>query len=91
LHYCTSDRDADPIATQLQTLCADLPGVRLRIHGARQGERLSAGRLVGGSEPDRVTEFWFCGPAGLAKALRQGLRRAGERRWRWHQEAFALR
>jgi predicted ferric reductase len=91
LHYCTADRDADPIAAQLQSLCADLPGLQLRIHGARQGERLSAGMLIDASDPARQTEFWFCGPAGLAAALRSGLQREARGGWRWHQEAFALR
>ena len=42
LHYCTRDRAADPFVARLESLCASLPGVRLQVHGAQQGEVLTA-------------------------------------------------
>jgi predicted ferric reductase len=38
-------------------------------------------------------EIWFCGPSGLAEALRNGLRAMGGmgRQPRFHQEAFEMR
>ncbi|NHC06201.1 ferredoxin reductase family protein [Azonexus fungiphilus] len=86
LHYCTRDRERDPFVARLQALCAGLPGVRLRVHGAAQGERLDADALLAGR--GGPAEVWFCGPAGLAGALRDGL---GRQVRRFHQEAFRMR
>jgi len=86
LHYCTRDQDADAFVPRLQALCATLPSVQLHIHGARQGQALQATAL-----PCTVkAEIWFCGPNGLADALRSGLRALGARP-RFHQEAFEMR
>jgi len=86
LHYCTRDRLADPLVDRLQAACAALPGIQLRVHGAAQGETLDpAALLAGGSGP---ADLWFCGPAGLAQALRKGLAGAD---LRFHQEAFQMR
>lgn len=86
LHYCTRDQATDPFVPRLQALCATLPGVRLQVHGARQGAVLNAASLG----ESRNAEIWFCGPSGLAKALREGLRAMG-RGARFHQEAFEMR
>lgn len=86
LHYCTRDRDTDAFVPRLQKLCATLPGITLHIHGARQGAVLKAESL---GEP-KGAEIWFCGPSGLADALRQGIRAMGWRP-RFHQEAFEMR
>lgn len=86
LHYCTRDRERDPFVQRLETLCSTLPGVHLHVHGARQGNALQASAL--GDAKD--AEVWFCGPTGLADALRAGLARLG-RRPRFHQEAFEMR
>jgi predicted ferric reductase len=86
LHYCTRDRSTDAFVPRLEQLCATLPNVRLHIHGARQGATLKAASL---GEPKNA-EIWFCGPSGLADALRQGMRAMGWR-LRFHQEAFEMR
>lgn len=86
LHYCTRDRDTDAFVPRLQKLCATLPGITLHIHGARQGAVLKAESL---GEP-KGAEIWFCGPSGLADALRQGIHAMGWRP-RFHQEAFEMR
>ncbi|MDP3865924.1 MAG: FAD-binding oxidoreductase, partial [Rhodoferax sp.] len=86
LHYCTRDQATDAFVPRLLALCAVLPAVRLHIHDARQGAKLTAAALgVSGK-----TEIWFCGPTGLACALRQGLAALGWRP-RFHQEAFEMR
>lgn len=86
LHYCTRDQASDAFVPRLLALCATLPAVRLRIHDARQGAKLTASALgVSGK-----TEIWFCGPTGLAHALRQGMAALGWRP-RFHQEAFEMR
>jgi predicted ferric reductase len=86
LHYCTRDQEGDAFVPRLQALCANLPGIALHIHGARQGRKLKADSLHG---PQKA-EIWFCGPSGLAIALRDGLRATGARP-RFHQEAFDMR
>ena len=89
LHYCTRDRDADPMVGRLQTLCAALPKVALTIHSAGHGDLLSATslKLTAGEQAD----VWFCGPRGLADALKKGLKKSWNGRWRFHQEAFEMR
>ena len=86
LHYCTRDRDTDAFVPRLEKLCATLPRITLHIHGARQGAVLKAESL---GEP-KGAEIWFCGPSGLADALRQGIHAMGWRP-RFHQEAFEMR
>jgi predicted ferric reductase len=86
LHYCTRDQTTDAFVPRLQALCANLPGIRLQIYGGRQGATLTTAALA----VSRKSEIWFCGPAGLADALRKGLARSGWRP-RFHQEAFEMR
>lgn len=90
LHYCTRDRETDAFVGRLQALCATLPGIRLHVHGDRQGERLSVDTLLA-AQDGRRADVWFCGPRGLADSLRDGLRRAWKGGLRFHQEAFEMR
>jgi len=91
LHYCSRDRDTDPFVSKLAALCERLPAIRLRIHGAMQGHRLSAEQLAAEHDRSRPVEVWFCGPQGLADGLHAGLRDAWHGKLRFHQEAFAMR
>ncbi len=86
LHYCTRDADGDAFVARLRTLCAPLPGIVLHVHGTRQGHTLKAEALDARSN----AEIWFCGPSGLAEALRHGLQAMGGKA-RFHQEAFEMR
>jgi len=86
LHYCTRNQLSDPFATRLQGLCHALPGVRLHIHDASRGQSLTAQAL----RTNGKSEIWFCGPTGLANAMRNGLQSMGLSP-RFHQEAFELR
>ncbi|MBW7901546.1 MAG: ferric reductase-like transmembrane domain-containing protein [Rhodocyclaceae bacterium] len=86
LHYCTRERAGDGFVARLEALCAGLPGVRLHVHADDGGGRLDAAALGA----DRRSEIWFCGPTGLADALRAGLRRLGLAP-RFHREAFEMR
>ena len=90
LHYCTRDRDGDRFVARLETLCATLPSIRLHIHDKRQGKELRAEGLDLGPNAARAAEIWFCGPTGLAEALKRGLRAFGSAP-RFHQEAFEMR
>ncbi|MBS1227912.1 MAG: ferric reductase [Proteobacteria bacterium] len=89
LHYCTRDRDADSMVDRLRALCAALPGIALTIHSARHGDVLTAAslKLADGQQ----AELWFCGPTGLAEALKKSLQASWNGRWRFHQEAFEMR
>jgi predicted ferric reductase len=89
LHYCTRDRESDPFIARLEALCAPLATVRLVVHGARQGEVLSAETLAAGNT--KPTEVWFCGPQGLGDALQQGLKTLRQGRFTFRREAFAMR
>jgi predicted ferric reductase len=91
LHYCTRGAERDPLAARLRVLCAALPSIRLHIHDAARGERLSEERLGTGIAGTKRTEVWFCGPRRLAKALEEALRRKLHGRLRFRQEAFELR
>jgi predicted ferric reductase len=91
LHYCTRDRNADPFVARLESLCASLPLIRLHVHGAQQGERLSASGLKQANASPQKAEIWFCGPQGLAESLRNGLLGSWRGKYRFHQEAFEMR
>lgn len=91
LHYCTRDRTNDPFVARLETSCAALPGIRLHVHGAQQGETLSAADVAAAQGGSRRSEIWFCGPQGLAEKLKHELGRIGQGRFSFHQEAFEMR
>lgn len=90
LYYCTRQPDRDPFVARLKELCATLPSIRLHIHG-NEGAPLTAETLYERHADHKRAEIWFCGPRGLADALRTGLRRLGMRATRFHQEAFEMR
>lgn len=87
LHYCTRDAAADPFVGRLEALCTGLPTIRLQVHDARRGELLDAGMLGLADGGKMKAEVWYCGPQGLAEALKQGLGGGA----RFHQEAFEMR
>ncbi len=91
LHYCTRDSSGDPFAARLASLCASLPGIRLHVHGDRQGNLLDIASLADGRSDARAAEIWFCGPQGFAEKLKQDLRARWRGRFRFHQEAFEMR
>lgn len=91
LHYCTRDREQDPFAKRLAEICASLPNVRLFVHGHQQGETLTGNTLAAELGDASRAELWFCGPQGLGETIRNGLRSAWGERFRFHQEAFAMR
>lgn len=91
LHYCTRDRATDSFVPRLRSLCANLPGIRLQVHGSRQGEVLTAKTLGALQHKPARAEVWFCGPKGLADTLRKDLQRAWNGKLRFHQEAFEMR
>lgn len=87
LHYCTTAAENDPILIRLQQLTQQLPNLSLFVYDSLQGQRLTAQQLqIQGSKVD----LWFCGPQGLATALREGLKPMGTS-VRFHQESFKFR
>lgn len=91
LHYCCRDSRNDPFVPQLQRLCADLPGVRLHIHDTPREGPLTVARLAQLEPGLAGSDIWFCGPAGFARSLKQGLRTQGLDQVCLHQEAFEMR
>ncbi|MBL8413341.1 MAG: ferric reductase-like transmembrane domain-containing protein [Propionivibrio sp.] len=91
LHYCTRNHESDPFVGRLQTLCAALPGIRLNIHSAKHGDVLTADALKLAEGQKKKADVWFCGPSGLADALKKGLKDSWNGRLRFHQEAFEMR
>src|SRR5690554_1180202 len=87
LHYCTAGVTGDPMVTRLRELMEQLPEISLHIHDSLQGQRLAVNQLqVHGSKVD----VWFCGPQGLADAMRSGLKQQPIS-LRFHQESFEFR
>jgi predicted ferric reductase len=91
LHYCTRNRDNDPFVERLQSLCMAVPAIRLHVHSAQHGERLNAEALKLAEGSTKNAEVWFCGPSGLASALKNGIRKSWGGDFRFHQEAFEMR
>ncbi|WP_303785816.1 ferric reductase-like transmembrane domain-containing protein [Azovibrio restrictus] len=91
LHYCSRDLARDPFATQLQTLATGLPGVRLQLHDTGQEGPLTVKKLLQQEPQLAGSDLWFCGPAGFARSLRNGLKAQGLSHVPFHQEAFEMR
>ena len=87
LHYCTAGAVNDPMVTRLQQLTEQLPEISLHIYDSLQGQRLTANQL---QILSAKVDVWFCGPQGLAKALRSGLKQQSVS-VRFHQEIFEFR
>lgn len=87
LHYCTAEALGDPMLARLQQLVQQLPDISLHIYDSLQGQWLTATQL---KIHDRRVDIWFCGPQGLAKALRSGLKQQSIS-LRFHQESFKFR
>lgn len=87
LHYCTAGAEDDPMVTRLKQLTKQLPDVSLHIHDSLRGQRLTVKKL---QIRDARVDVWFCGPQGLAKALRSGLKQQSIS-LRFHQESFRFR
>ena len=91
LHYCTRDSGRDPLLERLRLLCHRFPGINLQVHDSSKGEALSADLLTRSDRSDASSEVWFCGPAGLGRAIEKGLRASSFRLSRFHKEAFQFR
>ncbi len=91
LHYCTRDSETDSFVARLTSLCATLPGIQLHVHGSQQGESLTAQTLVTDLGRAKRAEIWFCGPQGLATALKNQMTSTWRGKLRFHQEAFEMR
>lgn len=87
LHYCTAGAVDDPMLMRLIKLTEQLQNIALHIHDSQQGQRLSANQL---QIHDSKVDIWFCGPQGLATALRSGLKQQSIS-LRFHQECFEFR
>ncbi len=91
LYYCTRNADQDPMVERLRDLCRGFPGINLQIQDSSKGQSFSAERLAASGRSAAEAEVWFCGPAGLGRAIKQGLQSAPFRLRRFHKEEFQFR
>ncbi|AEP31052.1 ferric reductase-like transmembrane domain-containing protein [Brumicola nitratireducens] len=87
LHYCTQTVQGDPNVLRLKNLAENLPQITLIVYDNRKGQRLNAEQLQIHS---KKADIWFCGPQGLAGALRKALKNH-QASVRFHQERFEFR
>jgi predicted ferric reductase len=92
MHYSTRHAQGDPLVQRVRQLCDALPNVTLQIHDASHRQRLDVHALLAGLKArGGKQDIWFCGPSGLGRSLRKGMKHLGLRRARLHQEAFEMR
>ncbi len=93
LYYCARNADDAPFADHLQALCARVPNVTLHVRYSDTQRPLTAAELAADHKPGaQWPSVWFCGPAGFADALKDGLHRRGMPvSALFHQEAFQMR
>ena len=89
LFYSTSAPDEQFIA-RLREL-AERAQVRLHLLVSGKDPRLTAERLCQLAPQWQAANVWFCGPAGFAQALRDGLVARGLPAEDFHQELFDMR
>jgi predicted ferric reductase len=87
LHYCTQTVQGDPNVLRLKNLAEHLTQITLMVYDNQKDQRLSADQLHIHS---KKADIWFCGPQGLASALRQDLKN-NQASLRFHQERFEFR
>ena len=77
----------------LRRVQADADQARVRLHVIRDGQSapLTAPSIASLVPSWSQGDVWFCGPAGLGTALREGLSRLGLGSGRFHQELFQMR
>ncbi|MFM9925156.1 FAD-binding oxidoreductase [Variovorax sp. H27-G14] len=89
LFYCTAELDVS--ASDL--LKHDASAARVNLHAilsARDG-RLDGKRIRDTVPNWKANDIWFCGPAGLGKAVRRDLISSGMHPDAFHQELFEMR
>lgn len=92
MHYCVRNAATDPFVERMTQLCAELPNVTLHVHDASRAELLDAEKVLAARGPRKgKMDVWFCGPAGFAQSLNDGLRSVVGRGLRMHREAFDMR
>ena len=87
LHYATPSAVNDANVQRLKTCVEQLPNVSLQIYESDLGQRLTVDHLT---ISQSKVDVWFCGPQGLAKALRKDLT-SKPISLRFHQELFEFR
>lgn len=89
LYHCTAETDDDALAR----LRADAAAAGIRLHLVISGrdERLSAKTIKAQVPQWQQASFWFCGPSGFGRQLREDLTAAGLGSGMFHQELFEMR
>lgn len=91
-HYCVRNADQDPFVKRIQALCRQLPTVSLHLYDASRQQRLDVANLIPTNAAHAAPrDIWYCGPAGLARTLREGVKALRVPKVVLHQEAFEMR
>ncbi|WP_075288834.1 ferredoxin reductase family protein [Pararhizobium arenae] len=90
--YCVGDRSEAIGLETFQAQAEKLANFNFILHDSKTDGRLDAERLAKASAIDPgEADLWFCGPAGLRKAIENGLRAIGKKPKRVEFERFEFR
>lgn len=80
-----------PLGDDLLSHDAKTAGVKLHLHYSDSAGFLTVEHLLQAVPQLAEADIWFCGPAALATALKDGFHRMGIPATRFHQELFEMR
>lgn len=89
LFWCVRSRDEAPQIERVEAAAKRVDNLTLHILTSDTGDRLTADRIA--ATANGPLKLWFCGPAGLRRALQSGLARHGISARDIHYEEFEFR
>ncbi|WP_306045129.1 ferredoxin reductase family protein [Nioella sp. MMSF_3534] len=89
LFWCVRSRSAAPQIERVEAAANRVANLTLHILSSESGDRLTAERIA--ATANGPIKLWFCGPAGLRRALQSGLARHGVSTRDIHYEEFEFR
>ncbi|MGI3184448.1 ferredoxin reductase family protein [Nioella aestuarii] len=89
LFWCVRSRAEAPQIERVEAAAARATNLTLHIITSETGDRLTADRIA--TTANGPMKLWFCGPAGLRRALQSGLSRHGVSARDIHYEEFEFR
>lgn len=88
-YLCVRHAKSD-LVTEVERL-THLAQIRLTVVASDRHESLTGARIRAENDDWLKREIWFCGPAGLGKAIKQDLLQNGLSSQHFHQELFDMR
>ncbi|WP_420397380.1 ferric reductase-like transmembrane domain-containing protein [Nioella sp.] len=89
LFWCVRSRADAPQIERVEAAANRVANLTLHILSSESGDRLTADRIAAAA--NGPLKLWFCGPAGLRRALQSGLARLGVSARDIHYEEFEFR